>query len=352
MRYYQLTSLALFVSFSFQLQAETITLLNWDAYLSEQVKTQWENKTSNQIDIIAFDNDGKRDAILLNSKNQNIDIAVVDEIIAERFGKEGRFLKITEANVPNLKHTGKFWRQRCGEYAAPYLWGTLGIIYRSDIVKSAPTSWKEILEPSSYLQGHVGMLADYTDMLAPALFLNGHPLNTENPKALKQAFESLKAQIPFVLTYDYPITYLQSNAKANDLYMAVSYGGDQFSINKSIGKEGLWKYTVPQEGTVLWVDCLAIPTTSKQKENALAFINYLNQPMISAQNADELYYATPNETALQYISPIFRNNKEIYPEHEILQKSGLYEELSNINIKQRLRISNAIINIHESKQTR
>ncbi|MCP4598812.1 spermidine/putrescine ABC transporter substrate-binding protein [Neptuniibacter sp.] len=333
----------------FQLNAETLNLLNWEAYLSEEIQHQWEQQSGNRIEIIYFDNDEKRDAILLNSKHNSIDIAVVDEVIAERFGKEGKLIKLTEENVPNLKHMGEFWRYRCGNYAMPYLWGTLGIVYRSDIVATPPTSWNDLLNPSEQLRGHIGMMDDYTDMLAPALFLHQHELNTEDPKAFKQAFASLKNQLPHVLTYDYVITFLQNSPNADELHMALAYGGDQYTINELQNSKGLWKYVIPAEGTVLWVDCLAITASSEHQQEALNLINYLNKPAIAAKNAEDLYYATPNDAATKLLSEEFRNDSEIFPEHKILRRSGLYEVLSNENIRQRLRITNAIINIHESQ---
>ncbi|WP_415897846.1 spermidine/putrescine ABC transporter substrate-binding protein [Neptuniibacter sp. QD72_48] len=334
-----------------QLHAETIQMLNWDAYLDPKVKQEWETSTGHHVEIIKFDSDEKRDALLLEAHQHNIDIAVVDEIVAERFGEEGRFVEIHEQNLPSIKLIGNFWRERCGKYAVPYFWGTLGIIYRSDKV-SPPSSWKEIIQPSEELKGHIGMLNDYTDLLAPVLFMNGDPLNTDNLDILKRTFNALKDQADYVLTYDYPITFLESSPQADQLYMTVGYGGDQLAMNERVGKEGLWKYVVPEEGTVLWVDCLAIPSNSKHIDTALNFIEYLNQPKVAAENAERLHYATPNNSAMAELSETFRNNPEVFPSQAIQNKSELYKKLSNENIKQRLRITNAIVNIHESKQTR
>lgn len=334
------------------IQAETLRLLNWEAFLSDEVKKQWEDESQNQLEIIHFDSDEKRDSILLNSKHHNIDIAVVDEVIAQRFGGEGRLIKIDEDKLPNLKNIGSFWRDRCSNYAVPYLWGTLGIIYRSDKVTTAPNSWKDIMEPTDELKGHIGMLHDYTDMLAPALFLDGQDFNTEDPTVLKQAFQRLKAQAPDVLTYEYPITFLQSSPKKDELYMAVAYGGDQYAMNELAGQEGLWKYVVPREGSILWVDCLAITSNSEHQDIALSFLNFLNRPQQAAQNAEELYVATPNEAALALLSEEFKTDSEIFPNVEIMKKSGLYKILSNENIQLRLRITNAVTNIYESQQSR
>ncbi len=352
MKIFALPSLLLASILASPVHSETLRLLNWEEYLSTNIETQWEEKTGNQIESVYFDNDQKRDEILLNASHHIIDIAVVDEIVGERFGQDGRLLELNEQLVPNLKHIGEFWRQRCSKYAIPYFWGTLGIVYRSDKVTTPPDSWRDIVQPAKELKGHIGMMDDYTDMLAPAIFMNGHKLNTEDQDELKQAFETLKQQTPHVLTYDYVITYVSSNPKADELHMAVGYGGDQYILNDRVGQQGLWKYVIPKEGTVLWVDCLAVPSNSQNIDKALDFLNYLTDPAISAQNAEDLYYATPNKSAMSHVSEKYKNDNEIFPDKSILEQSDLYEEMTNSNIEKRLRITNAIKNIHESQQTR
>lgn len=343
--------LAAFLSLSTTLNAEGLRLLNWEDYLSDEVKNRWAEQGP-AIEEILYDNDEQRDSSLIKASSYHIDLAIVDEIVGARFGREGKFIEINETNVPGLKDIDPFWRDRCGQYAMPYLWGTLGIAYRSDVVKQAPDSWKDILEPTQALKGHIGMLEDYTDMLAPALFYQGLPLNTGNKEELKTAFSILKKQAPDVLTYQYPITFLGSHPQAKDLHMTVVYGGDQYSMNETVGKPGLWKYSVPKEGTVLWVDCIAITSSSQNQAMALKFLNFINRPDIAAKNAQALYYASPNSEASNHLAEAYRTNPEVYPPKSVIDRSQLYKELSNENIELRLRITHAVVNIHESRKAR
>jgi spermidine/putrescine transport system substrate-binding protein len=45
-------------------------------------------------------------------------------------------------------------------------------------------------------------------------------------------------------------------------------------------------YVVPQEGTLLWEDCLAIPTGAPHPDNAHAFINFILEAEVGAAIAD------------------------------------------------------------------
>lgn len=340
-----------FLSFAcaFPAHADPLRLLNWEEYLSPKVIELWQKETGVEIEEVYFDNDEKRDEILTNPDRHDIDVAVVDEVSAELFGKSGKFLPVNQNNVESLKHIDPFWRSRCGNYSLPYMWGTLGIAYRSDKVQREPGSWRDLMQPEDKLKGHLGMLDDYTDMLAPALFFSGYSLNTNDQSELKQAFELLKKQAADVLTYQYAISYLQSSSDADKLYMAAVYSGDQDTLNDIVPEGEPWRYVVPEEGTVLWVDCMAVVSSSKNKEIALKFINFLNRPEIAALNSEEIYVATANRAALPLLSEEFRNNSEVFPPEEVINRSQLYQVLDKDSVKLRQRITSAVRNIHDSK---
>ena len=48
--------------------------------------------------------------------------------------------------------------------------------------------------------------------------------------------------------------------------MALAYSGDQQVLNAVEGVHGEpWRYVVPEEGTLLWVDCLSVPSTARTR---------------------------------------------------------------------------------------
>jgi spermidine/putrescine transport system substrate-binding protein len=331
--------------------ADTLRLLNWEDYLSEDAQQLWQQR-GHTIDTVLFDNDEKRDAILVNAQKNKIDVAVVDENIGKLFGSKGKLLEMNESNVPALANIDPFWRKRCGKFAVPYLWGTMGIAYRSDVIRQPPDSWSALLEPTEQLKGHISMMDDFTDMLAPALFMRGYSLNTANRSQLKQVFEMLKQQAPAVLTYDYPITFVDNSEHADQLYMAQVYGGDHLTLNDKAGVEGLWKYVVPKEGSVLWVDSMAISSSTNNKTLAYQFVNFISEAKVAAINAEKLYLATPNTKSFVFLSQEFKNDREVFPDEATLKRSQLYQVLTSETIQLRMRITNAVVNIYESSKAR
>ena len=86
---------------------------------------------------------------------------------------------------------------------------------------------------------------------------------------------------------------------------------------------------MPKEGTELFVDAWAIPETSKNKENAEAWINFMCRADVAYQNFDYLTYATPNDAAKKLMSKDIQNNNAIFPSDESLKNCEVLKSLSN-----------------------
>jgi spermidine/putrescine transport system substrate-binding protein len=328
---------------------ETLTLLNWEEYLSEAVIERWQAETGVAIQQIYFDSGDKRDEVLAKPDHQ-IDIALTELISSDRFGERGLLEPIDLKALPNLKHVPQRWRDSCGAHGIPYLWGTLGIAYRTDRVPVAPQSWADLLQPTRSDEPHIIMMEDHEDILAGPLLYRQHSINTSSNDELESAFELLSAQSSAVLTYEYAITSLRSQRYLDKADMALAYSGDQQVLNEAEGVEGEpWRYVVPKEGTLLWVDCLSVPAKGTQKELAYRFLNFISDPQTAALNATELGVATPNAAAKALLPAEIGQDATIYPPEAVLQNSQVYEPRPLESTQTRRRIISALINAHDAR---
>lgn len=329
---------------------QTLTILNWDAYLSEAAIAQWEASTGASIRQIYFDNDETRNSLLTSYDQRAIDLVIIDQVTAPVFGRRGILLPLSEyQDTPNLRHIDPMWQAQCGEFSTPYLWGTMGLVYRKDTLAKAPDSWRDLLTPSIALSGHIGLLEDYIDTLAPSLLVRGADINSSDEALLAEVFAEMRNLLPSVLTFDYPITFVGESPEADNLHLALAYSGDQLELNELSGGD-LWQYVIPNEGTVLWVDCLAVLSTSQNQALAFNFLNFMNSPDIAAANSEALSVATTNAAALPLQSEDFRSDPLIYPDEETLSNSQNYDyDMDNANVRLRNRITSSLVNIHESE---
>jgi spermidine/putrescine transport system substrate-binding protein len=319
------------------IKADELLLLNWDEYLADSVIEAFEAETGHTIKVVIFDSDNKRDEILSSSAGNQFDLVMIDSVSAQLFGKNN---VLHSSNIEQLNILEKIdprWRESCGNFGVPYAWGTVGIAYRSDKIETPPSSWSELIVPSTGLKGHVGMLLDQVDTFIPALKLQGDSINTENIEELKNAYIKLLNQKESLLTYEYPISYQEKMGNDSELYMALAYSGDQYVLNGD-DEDGPWRYIVPKEGTSAWVDCLSIVESSLNKPAAKQFLSFINRPEVAAENASEIWFATANLNAIKFIDEELVSDESIFPPQQLIDSSEQYQILSNKNISQRSRI--------------
>ena len=71
-------------------------------------------------------------------------------------------------------------------FSVPYTWGTTGLCYRSDLVKTEPTSWNDLLKPADDLKGKTTMLSTDRWLMAAGLQGARHSVNETDPAEARQ----------------------------------------------------------------------------------------------------------------------------------------------------------------------
>lgn len=344
-----LLTVALWIATPFAHAEQTLTFFTWEEYLSEEVVSEWEKRTGAKLKQVYFDNDEDRDRIMTDPDTRGIDIALFDGLSSRVFAGSNILAPVTEVQIPNIKHIDPKHRESCGqEKSVPYLWGTIGIAYRTDKVDPPPSSWRDLMQPREALHGHISLFEDFTDTLVPPLMLMGQNINTSDPAQLKAAFDMLKSVIPAVLTFEYPITFISQTDQPQALFMGMAYSGDQWAMNEAAGAE-IWDYVIPDEGTVIWTDCIGVVASSPNKKLAYDFINYLNEPTVAARNAEAVYVAPTNEPAIPLLSNAMRSDMTVFPDQALLEKSQQYAPLDEANLSLRNRITSALVKMHETQ---
>ena len=88
------------------------------------------------------------------------------------------------------------------KFSVPYAWGTTGICYRSDLVKTEPQSWNDLLKPADDLKGKITMLATDRWLMAAAFLAMGKSVNTVDPAKLDEVKAQLIEAKKNLLAYD------------------------------------------------------------------------------------------------------------------------------------------------------
>jgi spermidine/putrescine transport system substrate-binding protein len=91
---------------------------------------------------------------------------------------------------------------------------------------------------------------------------------------------------------------------------------------------------IPDEGTLIWIDNLAIPTGAPNEALAEVFIDYLLNAQVGADISNYTAYASPNQKAIDedLIDGTYLHNPAIYPDDALLSK--LFFIVSDASIEQ------------------
>ena len=306
---------------------EELVFLTWADYMDPEVVTEFEKEHGIKIVFRYFESDDARDEIVAGEDGRGYDLVMVNGLMVHSYAQRSWLAPVGALQIPNAAHLDTRWRTAfpsSERYGVPYFWGTLGIAYRRDLVPEGIATWKDFFAPPERLRGRISLLRSSRDVIGMALKSLGHSANTEDRDAIREAAGLLLAQRPFVRSYEYVSLTEKSALVTGEIWASMMYSGDALMVQEF--HEDI-VYVVPEEGSNLWVDYLAVMQSSPRKDLAAKFIDFLNRPEIAARNAEFVYCGTPNTAARNHLPTDYFDNKVINPDEAVLSRSEAYREL-------------------------
>ncbi|WP_439627921.1 polyamine ABC transporter substrate-binding protein [Shinella sp.] len=198
-------------------------------------------------------------------------------------------------------------------FALPKNWGTTGIAFNSDKVKSPVTSWKEFFEVAMTEADGRAMVHDYQlTTIGNALVSLGFSFNSVKPEELAKAEELLIKVKPhlYAINSDY-----QPSMRASDAWMTMCWTNDGAQLNRDIPEI---QFVLGTDGGEIWSDFYAVPTSAANKPAGYALLNFLMDP----QNAVKEHVAngapTTDSRVLSLLPAEITGNKIVYPDEAAL----------------------------------
>jgi spermidine/putrescine transport system substrate-binding protein len=301
-----------------------VNFYNWDTYIGETTLEDFQAATGIAATMDLFADNDELFA-KLKEGNPGYDLIVPTNDYAERMILAGMLVPLDHSLIPNLKNVAPSFQDAAFDpgrkYTMPYMWGTIGIGYRvSAVGDELPTSWRYVFESDKH-SGRIALLSEATTMIGLALKYLGYSYNSIDPKEIGEAEALIIKQKPHIKVF------AEDNGQdlllAEEVDLCVEWNGDMLQV---MSEDDDLNYLVPEEGSYLWQDTLAIPTGAPHPMNAHALINFILDAEAGAAIAEFIQYATPNGAAREIMSEDYRNNPAIFPTDEIIAKSepGLY----------------------------
>lgn len=298
-----------------------LVFYNWTAYVDQDVVKAFEDAYDVRVVQRYFQSADERDASLVQNDGAGFDVLVVTAGDLPPYLERKWLQPLDKDAIPNLVHADRRWidgYEGVDDYAVPYLWGTTGLVWRSDLIAEPITSWRQFYQPDAAWQGHLMVLNQYRIAFGMALKMLGHSFNTDDPAAVDAAARILRAQQPAVQSYGYFKTDADSGIVSGDTWIGQTWSGDALLLME---RNPAIRYIVPEEGGEVMIDYLVVPAKAAEPELAHAFIDWLQEPEHAAACAKSLKFATANTAAEALLPKAFRENPVIYPPAEVLERS-------------------------------
>lgn len=186
-------------------------------------------------------------------------------------------------------------------YSIPYLMGASGIAVNRAKVKSFEKSFT--IFDRADLKGRMTLLDDMREILGAALSLKGYSVNTTNEKELLEAKKTVMGWKKNIQRFD-----AESFGKAfaaGEFWVVSGYGENIWKAME--GNEAMKSNTVfflPREGGSMYMDNMVILKSSRNKELAHQFLQFVHEPEIYAKIA--MYFQLPsvNRAADRFITNV------------------------------------------------
>ncbi len=304
----------------------TINVYNWGEYIDLSVISEFEKTYNIKVNYTTFDqNEAMYTKII--SGSADYDVVIPSDYMISKMIAEDLLAELDFSNIPNYSYIDEQYKNLAfdpeNKYSVPYTWGTTVILYNDKYVAAEDVAEQSIdLLWNEKYAGYILMFDNPRDSFGLALKKLGYSMNSTNTDDWAVAAAELQKQKPLVSAYVMDLIF--DKMISEEAYIAPYYAGDWLTIYEQ--NENV-KCFIPKEGANLFVDSMCILKTSKNKQAAEKFINFMCETDIAVRNAEAIGYATPHTGAFEALDSSVTGNEIIYPSAEKLANTEVYVNL-------------------------
>ena len=270
--------------------AKELRILAWQGYADPDWVKAFEAEYKVDVNVVFIGTDDEIWAKIKGSEGKDFDLFAVNTAQLQRYLDLGLVAPYDLAKVPNQKETLPRFQDltkvsgvmRDGKvYAIPYAFDSIGLIYDTDKVKEAPTSWN-VMWDEKYAGKVLGYDNGEHNFTITALTLGVTDPFRLSPDQLKQAEDKLMKLknnvLSFYTTADEALQLYQHNDIA---IIFANYGQQQVKTMKDAGAH--IAYVNPSEGAPAWLDTWVMTSGVQDKDLAEAWVNFVLQKKIGQE---------------------------------------------------------------------
>ncbi|SPF76119.1 Spermidine-binding periplasmic protein SpuE [Aliiroseovarius pelagivivens] len=320
--------------------AEELSIYNWADYFGETTVSDYEAETGTDVTLDYFDSNEVLETKLLTGAS-GYDVVFPAASNAQREFQAGALHPIDPSRLSNYGNLNPDILTSLDaipggrELGVPYTWGTIGLAYNVAMIEErlgtdTITSWDVLFDPEiagKLADCGIAVLDSPIEMVSVALnYLGADPYSNdrEDLDKVRDLYTAVSPSIRYFHNQK-----ASTDLPSGDVCLSVMYSGDAGiaqarAMEAESGVDIL--YSIPTEGTLMWIDLMAIPVDAKRVDDAYRFLDYMLRPEVIADVSNYVYFANANKAADAFVDEAILTDPGIYPDEATLGR--LFPDLS------------------------
>jgi len=299
----------------------------WADYVKPELVQRFEQENHCRVVIDTFDSNESMYA-KIKAGASGYDVIFPSSYMVRLMHEQGMLQALDKSKLPNLANIDpdylKIAMDPAFDHSVPYMLTYTGLAYLKSKVKDFEPSWAML--DRADLGGRVTMLNDMRETIGAGLKFLGYSLNTKDEKELEAARDVVirwKKNLAKFENEQY-----KTGIASGEFVMVHGYSGDIFQVaeeNEDIA------FVLPKEGFSVSCDDMVIPKDAPNAALALAFINFLHDPKVAAENTEFISYLCPNRASYALLPEEVRQDPVLFPPPEVKAKGEVISDLGETN---------------------
>jgi spermidine/putrescine transport system substrate-binding protein len=302
-------------------------LYTWSDYIKPELVSRFEAANGCRVVIDTFDSNEAMYA-KLKAGATGYDVITPTSYMVHLMHGQGMLQPLDPGLLPNRRHVDPDYLAVAIDkemaYSVPYMLTNTGIAYLKSKVGNFEPSWG--MFGRADLKGRMVMLNDMRETIGAALKFLGYSLNSTDAGELAKARDVVlgwKANLAKFENEQY-----KNGIASGEFLLVHGYGGDILQVqaeNDDIA------FVMPREGGAISCDDLVIARSAREVRLAHAFINFLHDPAVAAENTGFTQFLCPNRDSYPLLDRSIRENPGIFLVPEIKAKCEVLADLGEKN---------------------
>lgn len=307
----------------------TLHIYNWADYVKPELLQRFEQQQGCRVVLDTFDSNESMYA-KLKAGATGYDLIFPSSYMARIMDQQDMLQPLDHARLPNLKNVDPDFLKRAVDkamrYSVPYMITITGLAYLESRVPEPEASWTMLDRED--LKNRMTMLNDMRETIGAALKFLGYSLNTTNETELAEAVEVVQRWKKNLAKFENE--QYKTGLASGEFLLVHGYSGDIMQVQE---ENDDIVFVVPKEGAALSCDDMVIPKDAREVDLAHAFINFMHDPEVAAENTEFIYYLCPNAPSYALLGADLRDDPVLFPPTDVRDRCEVIADLGEDNVK-------------------